>query len=455
MPRLRPDASGSLSVFDAVTIMVGLVIGVGVFRTPPLVAANVESEFALVAVWVTGGVVTLLGALCYAELAAAHPNTGGEYHFLSRAYGGPVALMFGWARGTVIQTGAIATVAFVLGDYAAQLFPVGPYSAALWAALSIIALTAVNVVGTLPGKRLQVVMTLLEVGSLVAIIVLGLFFGPDAPAAPPGSPASMSAAPGLAMIFVLLTYGGWNEAAYLAGELKNPSRNIVRVLLIGTVILTVLYVLANIALLSVLSLDGLRGSQAVAADMMNRVAGPSGGVIVSLAIVIAALSTLNATIFTGARVFHAMGRDLTLLPSVGEWNERGKTPANGLIAQAAVALALVALGTAARDGFKTMVDYTAPVFWFFLLLTALSLFVLRWREPDRVLPFRVPLYPVTPILFCISCAYMLQASLAYTGVGALIGILVLAAGTPLLLFRRERSDLIPGPDELAARTSNK
>jgi amino acid transporter len=455
MPRLRPDASGSLSVFDAVTIMVGLVIGVGVFRTPPLVAANVESEFALVAVWVIGGVVTLLGALCYAELAAAHPNTGGEYHFLSRAYGRPVALMFGWARGTVIQTGAIATVAFVLGDYAAQLFPVGPYSAALWAALSIIALTAVNVVGTLPGKRLQVVMTLLEVGSLVAIIVLGLFFRPDAPAAPPSSPASMSAAPGLAMIFVLLTYGGWNEAAYLAGELKNPSRNIVRVLLIGTVILTVLYVLANIALLSVLSLDGLRGSQAVAADMMNRVAGPSGGVIVSLAIVIAALSTLNATIFTGARVFHAMGRDLTLLPSVGEWNERGKTPANGLIAQAAVALALVALGTAARDGFKTMVDYTAPVFWFFLLLTALSLFVLRWREPDRVLPFRVPLYPVTPILFCISCAYMLQASLAYTGVGALIGILVLAAGTPLLLFRRERSDLIPGPNELAARTSNK
>jgi amino acid transporter len=132
-----------------------------------------------------------------------------------------------------------------------------------------------------------------------------------------------------------------------------------------------------------------------------------------------------------------MARDLTVLPRVGEWNERGKTPANGLIMQAGMALALVAIGAATRDGFKAMVEYTAPVFWGFLLLTGLAVFVLRWREPERALPFRVPFYPVTPLLFCLSCAYMLHASLAYTGVGALVGLAVLAAGAPLLLFRRK------------------
>jgi amino acid transporter len=177
--------------------------------------------------------------------------------------------------------------------------------------------------------------------------------------------------------------------------------------------------------------------------MMRRVAGPAGATIVSIAIVVAAISTLNATIFTGARVYYAMAHDMTLLPSVGEWNERGKTPANGLILQAIVALALVAIGAVTRDGFKAMVEYTAPVFWGFLLLVGIGLIVLRIREPDRVLPYKVPLYPLTPILFCLTCGYMLHASIAYTGVASLVGLAVLAAGTPLLLFRRKDADTPP------------
>lgn len=313
--RSLPQAS--LSVFDAVTIMVGLVVGIGIFRTPSLVAANVESELAFVAVWVAGGIVTLIGALCYAELSAAHPNAGGEYHFLARAYGKPLALLFGWARVSVIQTGAIAGVAFVLGDYAARILPLGPYSPALYAALAIILFTGVNVVGTLQSKMLQVAITIVEIGAVAAIIGFGLL-GSAGPAAEAAAPASGSAAFGMAMIFVLLTYGGWNEAAYLTGELKDARRNIVKVLVLGTAILTTLYVLTNVALLSILGLDGLRSSQAVAADMMELVAGPSGTFIVSLAILVAAVSTLNATIFTGGRVYFAMARDLTLLPSVGE-----------------------------------------------------------------------------------------------------------------------------------------
>lgn len=435
----RSDPQPTLSVFDAVTIMVGIVVGIGIFKTPSLIAANVGSEAAFLGVWVAGGLVTLIGALCYAELAAAHPHAGGEYHFLGRAYGRPVAVLFGWARGSVIQTGAIAAVAFVLGDYAAQVVPLGPYGPALYAALAIVVLTGLNVAGTIQSKTLQIAVTFIEVGLIAAIIGWGLF-GSAGAAAPATAAASGSGALGLAMIFVLLTYGGWNEAAYLSGELRDPGRNMVRVLVIGTAVLVALYVAANAALLAILGLEGLRGSQAVATDMMRLVAGESGALIVSLAIVVAALSTLNATIFTGARVYFAMARDITLLPRVGDWNERGRAPANGLIAQGAVALLLVGLGAASRDGFQAMVDYSAPVFWAFLLLVALALPILRWREPERARPFKVPLYPLTPALFALTCAYMLHASLAYTGKGALIGLGVVLAGLPLLLFQSRRDE---------------
>lgn len=431
----RAEPQSSLSVFDAVTIMVGLVLGIGIFRAPSIVAANVGTEFSFIAVWVAGGVITLVGALCYAELSAAHPHAGGEYHFLSRAYGKRVAMLFGWARCGVIQAGAIAGVAFLLGDYAGAVFPLGPHGSALYAAIAIILLTGVNVIGTVQGKRLQVIVTLIEIVAIVAIIGFGFFSSAEPPAVPrPVAPET--AALGMAMIFVLLTYGGWNEAAYLTGELENAPHNIAKVLVLGTAILVALYVLANMALLSILGLEGLRASDTVVADMMRLAAGPSGAMIVSLGIVVAGISTLNATIFTGGRIYFAMARDLTLLPRVGEWNARGKNPVNGLILQAVLSLVLVALGATTPDGFKAMVDYTAPVFWGFLLLVGLALFMLRWREPDRPLPYRVPLYPLTPILFCLTCAYMLHASIVYTGMSALLGLAVLAAGTPLLLFRR-------------------
>lgn len=453
MPSSRTEPQPLLSVFDAVTIMVGIVVGIGVFKTPSLVAQNTGSEIAFLGVWVFGGLVTLVGALSYAELAAAHPHAGGEYHFLSRAYGRPVAMLFGWARATVIQTGAIAAVAFVLGDYANEILPLGALGPPLYAALSIVLFTGLNILGTTESKRLQIVITFVEVGLVVAIILFGFFGQPATPAAAAPAASGGTAALGMAMIFVLLTYGGWNEAAYLSGELRDPGRNMARVLVIGTALLCTLYVLANAALLAILGLDGLRRSDAVAADMMRLVAGEAGAVAVSIAVVVAALSTLNATIFTGARVYFAMARDLTLLPRVGEWDARGLTPTNGLLLQGVVALALVALGTATRTGFKSMVDYTAPVFWVFMLLVGAAVIVLRRREPDRVLPFRVPLYPLTPILFCLSCLYMLHASLAYTGIGALVGVAVVLAGLPLLLFRRpadppapESAEAVDAPD---------
>ncbi len=454
MPNQNPSQpQGVLSVFDAITITVGLVVGVGIFRTPSIVAANVESEWVFVAVWIVGGLVTLIGALCYAELSAAHPHAGGEYHFLSRAYGKSVAMLFGWARCTVIQTGAIAAVAFMLGDYLATLLPLGPYGPALYAAMGVVLLTGVNIIGTTESKNLQIVITFLEIGVIAALIGFGLLSASESPAATTSVASSPeNAALGMAMIFVLLTYGGWNEAAYLTGELKDAPRNIAKVLVTGTLILVTLYTLANVALLSALGLEGLRESDAVAADMMRAVTGPAGQVAVTVAIVIAALSTLNATIFTGARVFYAMAQDLTVLKWMGIWNGRGKTPANGQIAQCIIALALIGLGAITRDGFKSMVDYTAPVFWGFLLLVGLALFVLRRRYPKHRRPYQVPFYPLTPIIFCATCLYMLYASVMYTGIAGLTGLLVLAVGTPILLFKRKEpvSSRADAPSDAAA-----
>jgi amino acid transporter len=435
----RAAPRASLTVLDGVAIMVGIVVGIGIFKTPPLVAANVPSDAAFVGVWLLGGLMTLIGALCYAELAAAYPSAGGEYHFLHRAYGRSVAVLFAWARGTVIQTGAIALVAFVFGDYAAQLLPLGPHGAAIYAALAVAILSAVNLLGTPQSTRTQNVFTLLTLITVFVVIVTGLIVtanGPQAAASP--VPASAGGAIGLAMVFVLLTYGGWNEAAYLSAEMRDAGRNMVRVLVLGTFVLVLIYGLMNLAYLHAFGLHGLRASDAPAADLMRRAGGAWGAAVLSLTVSCAALSTLNGTIFTGARVYYALGRDLPVMRRLGVWDERGDNPRNGLLVQTAIALTLVVFGAATRNGFQTMVDYTAPVFWFFMLLVGISLFVLRRREPRRERPFRVPFYPVTPALFCLTCAYLLYSSLAYTGLGALVGIAVLAAGAPLLLIGRSR-----------------
>jgi amino acid transporter len=238
------------------------------------------------------------------------------------------------------------------------------------------------------------------------------------------------------MVFVLYTYGGWNEAAYVSGELRNVQKNMVRALLISIGLITTLYLLVNWAYLNGLGVAGVANTDAVAADLMRVTLGEPGAIVLSLLVAVAALSSANATIFTGARTNYALGRDTSLFSMLGVWDDRADTPANALWVQCGVALALVGVGAVTRQGFQSMVDYTAPVFWLFFLATGVALFVLRYREPGIDRPFRVPLYPLTPVLFCLASAYMLWSSLAYTGIGALLGAGVLLAGIPLLWFRR-------------------
>jgi amino acid transporter len=428
-----------LSVYDGIVLICGMVIGAGIFKAPSIVAANSSSGAAFMAAWVLGGVVSLCGALVYAELASRHPETGGEYAFLSRGLGRGVAFVFAWSRITVIQTGAIAAVAFVFGDYASELLRLGAHSSAIYAALGVAALTALNVVGTVESKTLQKAMQVLLFAGLAFIAVAGLAAG--GAAKPEAQAAGASGSFGLAMIFVLLTYGGWNEAAYLGGEVREPRRNMIRILVGGILTVTVLYLLVNLGYLAALGLGGLRESKAVAADVTRAVAGEKGVVVVALIVCLAALTTMNAAIFTGARTSYALGRDFRVLGRLGAWREAGSTPANALLLQGVIALVLVAASSVTPDGFTAMVAYTSPVFWTFFLLTALTLFVFR-RKAAEPAPFRVPLYPLIPALFCLACAYMLYSSINYVrfavefGVAVFAGLAIMAAGIPLYLLAR-------------------
>jgi basic amino acid/polyamine antiporter, APA family len=425
----------ALSVLAGASFLIGIVVGIGIFRTPSLVATFTGSETLFIAAWVLGGVIMLAGALCYAELGSAHPNAGGEYHFLTHAYGTNVGVLFAWARCTVIQTGAIAAVAFVYADYASNIIPLGPYSAAIHAVLALVVLTGVNLIGTPESARAQIALTSLTVIALAAVIIAGFSTASGAPAQASPAPASFGMF-GLAMVFVLLTYGGWNEAAYLSGELKDVRRNMVRTLVLGTAVVVALYLLANLAYLNTFGLQGLTKSNAVGADLMRIVAGDASAIVFSLIVCVCALSTLNATIFTGARGYYALGRDVPAIRNLGVWEERGDKPANALILQCAISLALLVFGSTMRDGFEAMVAYTAPVFWFFLLLVAISVFVFRRRGGS--LPYRMPLFPLPPIVLGAAAIWMIYSSIAYAGVGAWTGVAVLIAGLPLLLVARGR-----------------
>jgi APA family basic amino acid/polyamine antiporter len=424
-----------LRTVDAVALIVGIVIGAGIFRTPSLVAGNVDSGWMMLLVWLVGGIVSLAGALCYAELATAFPNTGGDYYFLMRAFGKRIAFLFAWARMSVIQTGSIALLCFIFGDYATEIYSLGNYSSVIYAAAAVIALTAINLRGVNMGTGAQKLLTLLEVIGLLVIIFVGLFVLSPAEEISQISESGSGNVLGLAMVFVLLTFGGWNEAAYISSEMKSGQKWIAKALIFGILLITVIYFLVNLAFLRGLGLSGMAGSNAIASDFMGNAFGQTGVVLISFLVGVAALTSANATIFTGARSNYALGRDFPVFAFMGKWKNKSEGPVNAFVIQGVIAMVLISLGLFSRSGFETMIDYTAPVFWFFLLMVGLSLFVLRRKEPGKDRPFKVPLYPFLPLVFCISSCYLLYSSIVYTGWGAFVGISVLLAGALLLIFK--------------------
>jgi amino acid transporter len=429
----------ALSTFDATAIIVGLVIGAGIFRLPSLVAANAANEWVFYGVWLAGGVISLIGALCYAELATTYPNAGGDYYFLQRAFGRSLSFLFAWARIAVITTGSIAVLGYTFGDYASNLLRLGPSSSAIYAALSVLVLTAINVTGIRETRGTQNVLTIFEVFGVLAIVVTGILLVTPASVTPVAAaePRAWTAGLPLAILFVLFTYGGWNEGAYISAELKQR-RSMVRALVCSLAIVTVLYLLINHAYLRTLGLAGMAQSETVASDVLGRYFGATGAQLISIIISVSAITSINATIAVGARSNYALGRDWPIFRWLGHWDAKSDAPRNALYLQCGVALMLIVFG-AFGGKIETMVDYTMPVFWFFFMMTGIGLFVLRRKDPHTPRPFKVPLYPLTPMLFVLTCAYLLYSSLAYVKGGAQLGVGVLAIGVVLLMFNMRRA----------------
>lgn len=450
-----------LGLVDAIGIIVGIVIGAGIYETAPLVLANVSSPLAALGVWALGGVLSLVGAVCYAELASAYPHSGGDYVYLTRAFGRPVGFLFGWAQLTVILTGSIGMMAYVFADYAASAWGSSAPSTAVLAVGSVVVLTVLNVVSVDAGKRTQNLLTALKVIGLSGIVLAGLFAGDAGPTAPPAA-SNGQGSPGLAMIFVLYTFGGWNDAAFVASEVREPERNLPRALVVGTLVITAIYLLVNAAFIWGLGFDRARGSQAIAADLLTQAIGSMGGRVMAVIVMVSALGALSGLIFTGARLFAKVGAEHRALGILGVWHPRLGVPLASLVSQAVISIALIlAVGTSGgRDligravgalgfsapawsghgGFDTLLRATAPVFWAFFLMTGLSLFVLRFKEPDARRPFRVPVYPVVPLVFCATCASMVYAAVAYAQSLTLLGLAPLLLGLGVYALRgREAS----------------
>lgn len=385
--------------------------------------------------WVFGGVISLIGALCYAELAAAYPHAGGDYHFLSKAYGRHVSFLYAWAKAMVINTGSIALLAFVFGDYLSAIVYLGPNSSAIWAALVVLSLTCVNIIGLRFASRFQTLFTAIVFVGLLLVAASAVWV--QAPATP--SPPLFSTTPslgmiGLGMVFVLLTFGGWNESAYISAEVKGGPKSIVPVIVISLLLITILYLIVNLALLHGLGLSVLAASHAPASDLVLMAFGRSAEWFISVLVALAALTSINATMIVGARSNYALGNDWVELRAIGRWRADRGVPVMAYMVQAIICLLLIGLGSFYADGFEAMVEFTAPVFWGFLFLVGLGLIRLRQIEPDVHRPYRVPLYPILPLLFCLTCGYLTYSSIIYAhSQGAVhVSLLVMAVGVVAL-----------------------
>ena len=433
-----------LHPFSAVALIVGIVIGAGIFKTPSLVAAlSGDAGWALV-LWVTGALISIVGALCYAELCTAYPNAGGDYHFLHRAFGRNISFIYGWSRAMIINTGSIALLAFVFGDYISTLVSLGAYSSVIWALIVVVLLTAVNLAGIHASSRMQTWLTVTEIIGLLAVVLAG--FWVDAPASGAVQWFAQAPAPsqwGLCLVFVLLTFGGWNEAAYISAELKGGPRTMVWVILASMLTLTVIYLLVNTALLLGLGLSGLSQSKTAASDLLGFAFGPWAQKALGLFVAIAALTSINATMFVGARTNFAVGNDWKALRKLGQWQLDIGSPKQALLLQALISIGLIALGTQEADGFSAMVEFTAPVFWGFLFLVGLALIWLRQTDQHTSRPFKVPLYPVLPLIFCAACAWLTYSSITYAisqnAIHVSMGLIASGVFALLILRGREKT----------------
>jgi APA family basic amino acid/polyamine antiporter len=428
-PTLRKE----LNLFDAVAIVVGTIIGSGIFLIPSFIAAQLNSLWAVLLVWVVGGILTLSGALSLAELGSIFPGTGGLCTYLRHAYGPLPAFLYAWALLLMIHSGSIAALAVAFGLYVGQVLRLNAVEVKVLSVAGILTLTTISCLGIRGGKLVQNLVAVAKVSGLAGIIFLLTVEGPRPIHLFEGSALASHtfslAGFGIALVAVLWAYEGWHVISFVAGEMKKPQLDLPRSLFYGTAVVTVIYLVANLGYYHVLSASEIRGSEAVAALAVGRLLGPIAAKAVSLLIVVSILGCLNGLILAGPRVYYAMARDGVFPRLLGQVSDRYRTPMVALIAQGLWAATLAASGS--YEQLFTDVIFTA---WIFYGLSVAAVLVLRHTQPHLKRPFSVPGYPWLSLLFCAAATGLILTTLIERPRGASIGIGLIASGIPVYFF---------------------
>lgn len=435
-----------LGLFDATMVVVGGIIGTGIFVNPYIVARALDSTLLVLGAWFLGGVVAIIGALAYAELGQQQPQAGGPYVYLRDAWHPMAGFMYGWAQLLMIEAGGMAAVALNFARYSMRLVgraETGPTLIAV-AAAAILLLTAINYVGVRPGSRVVNVSVVLKLAALVVLIAFAFWGGEAAPhwmseTRTNETPSGLLAF-GAALIPILFTYGGWQKANTVAEEMRDPQRDMPRSLIIGTLIVIAIYLLANIAYLRTLGLAGLAGTETPAASVAGLWLGTSGARFISATIAISTFGFLNLGIMASPRIYFAMARDGVFVPALAKLHPRYQTPALAILLQSAWALALLFTGK-----YEDLLNTVVFADWVFFGLTVAGLFRLRRRFAGRV-GFRTPGYPFLPGLFVLVAIAVVLSVIRTAPERSAVGVGLLTLGVPVYYWSRSRAAAAPSPD---------
>ena len=418
-----------IGILGSTAIVVGTIIGSGIFLVPHNVATQVGSVFSLYLVWIVGGALALAGALSLAELGAAMPEAGGIYVYLRESFGKLIAFLYGWGSLLVIDAGSAATLGVAFGIYAAGFVPLTPMEQKVLAGVVIALLTFINILGVKKGTAVQTIFTIAKLAGLVIIIGCAIFLPPLAPAVaahPLPTPHTTISSFGVALVGVLWAYQGWHQLSYTAGEVKNPSRVLPLGFFLGTAIIIVVYLAANAAYLRVLPLPVMAEHQRVAASAMEFLIGPRGARFVSALILCSIFGALNGTILTSPRVYYAMAKDGVFFRVVARIHPRYQTPAVALIVLGAWSTVLAVSGS-----FEQLYTYVIFAMWIFSAAAIAGVIILRRRMPDLHRPYKVWGYPILPIAFILAALAIVANTLVSKPKESVLGLAIVLAGVPL------------------------
>ena len=416
---------------EAITLVIGMVIGSGIFFKPSIVFSNAGSPTLGILAWVAGGIITMASALTIAEIAAAIPKTGGIFIYLKELYGEKWAFLFGWVQTVVYVPGAAAALSIVLATQATNFVPMSELQQKLFAILMLFVITTANVISTKLGSKIQFVATIAKLIPIFIIIALGLLKGTAHSFSLPVGDVAAGAGFGAAMLGTLWAYDGWVGVGNIAGELKNPKKDIPKSIIFGLVVIIIVYVLFNLAIINIIPISEVIKSNKVASDAATILFGKSGSLFIAAGILISIFGTLNGYLMTGVRIPFAMAQD-KLLPFdkfLGKVNEKYETPLNAFVFEVGIACLYVFSGS-----FDTLTNLVTFVLWIFFTMAVAGIFILRTKHKDLDRPYKVPLYPVVPLIGIIGGIYILISTLMTDTTNALIGLAITLIGLPVYWY---------------------